>query len=152
MDLDVRVPIVGSVGDELLWRLAWSCASPIGCWEPPVLWSSPQPCEGTAASTGYLVEKGKLLRGAFSRNKVRPMWSLSLRGSHLLNADVLPFVGGTTGNKPRLVSAPSGCLAPYSYYLVDSFACCTCPRIIVGTSLSLKLSPLPSVALKLEKG
>jgi hypothetical protein len=60
-------------------------------------------------------------------------------------------VEGTAVNKPRLASASSGYLAPYSYYLVVSFTCCTCPSIIVGTSPLLKLSHLPSVALKLEK-
>jgi hypothetical protein len=123
VDLDVRVPVVGLLVDVLLWRLAWSCASPIGCWEPPLLWSSPQPCEGTAASTGYLVEKGKLLRGVFSRNKVRPVWPLDLRGPHLLNADVLPLVGGTSGNISRLMSATSVVPLPLSYYLVGSFTC-----------------------------
>jgi hypothetical protein len=57
-----------------------------------------QPCEGTAASNGFLVEKGKLLHGVFSRKKVRHVWPLDLCGPHPLSAYVLPFVGETTGN------------------------------------------------------
>jgi hypothetical protein len=75
-----------------------------------------------AASTGYLVEKGKLLRGAFLRKKVRPsfvVWPSSILCETTTSSTQTYSLlwEEMRETNPRLDSAPSSCLVPHLSYL-----------------------------------